>query len=262
MQNIPTRPSLPARWIQSLLLTLALLLPVACVGAPTSAYPYTAPIVAERNKLSKALLTLLPTEQQTLPEAQAEASWLADTAYKAAAGIARVNQPALAGWLNNRLVNSSFHFKERGLCWHYQHDMYRELRRHSLHFFRIGCCVRDRATKNEHNCIYLCPTGDPRFHGIILDAWRYHGRLKVMSEKEFAVDAWEDSPDSCRFLSVVYPEQHHYPIEHWAKVRSDHSWKEYVPCWTPEGTSCRQGILMQYNMYHGLQSRKGKLTNY
>ncbi len=246
----------------ALLPLLPLLLPAACVSAPPVTYPDTAPIVAKRHELRQTLVHMLPAGQQALPEALQEAAWLADTAYKAAAAVARVNKPALAGWLNNRLVNSGFHFKERGLCWHYQHDMYRELRRRPLRYFRIGCCVRDRATGSEHNCVYLSPVGTQWPHVVILDAWRYHGRLKVMKEADFADDAWEDSPASCRFLSVVYPERHRYPMEHWAKVRSDESWKVYIPCWTPAGTSCRQGILMQYNMYYGLKARNGRLTDY
>lgn len=243
-------------------LALLLLLCEGCQYAPPIGYADSAPIVARRQELCAKLVALLPQEQQSLPDARQEARWLADTAYKAAAGIAAINGPCLPGWLNNRLVNSSFNFQERGLCWHYQQDMYRELRRRSLHYFRIGCCVRDQGEGSEHNCVYLCPVGEEWPHAVILDAWRSNGRLRVMEEKDFIDDDWEDAVGITHFLSAVYAEGHQYPVEHWAQVKSGKGWRDYVPSWTPEGSSSRQGRLMQKRMDEGVRARHGKLTNY
>lgn len=243
-------------------LILSLLFCGGCQYAPPVGYADSAPIVARRQELCAKLVAMLPPERQTLPEARQEARWLADTAYKAAAGIATLNGPCLPGWLNNRLVNSSFNFQERGLCWHYQQDMYRELRRRPLRYFRIGCCVRDQGEGSEHNCVYLCPAGEEWPHAIILDAWKSNGRLRVMEEKDFADDDWEDAVGITHFLSAVYEEGHQYPVEHWAQVKSGKGWRDYVPSWTQEGRSSRQGRLMQKNMDEGVRARHGKLTNY
>ena len=261
--NTPSHPAFrPLRPMAALVAALCCAGMSACVSPPSPEYPDTAPILEKRQELKETLLSMLPEAQRKLPAAQEEARWLADTAYKAAAGIARVNRPILIGWLNNYLVNSPVHFKERGLCWHYQNDMYRELRRRPLKFFRIGCCVRDQGKRREHHCIYLCPEGNEWPHVHILDAWRYHGKLKTIAEADFMEDDWKEEGNACHELSNYYPEGHSYPIEHWAKVRSDYKWSVYVPSCTEEGQTNRQGKIMLENVRRGLQERNGKLTNY
>lgn len=238
------------------------LVAVSCQHAPAPGYTDTPAVREQRSELTRELLSLLPTDEQELPGARREARWLADTSYKAAAGIAQINNPAMMGWLNNRLVNSTFNLRERGLCWHYQQDMYRELRRRKLQFFRIGCCTRDRGTGSEHNCVYLAGANGNWPRAIILDPWLKNGRLVTRTERDFRDDKWEDSEWAVEYLSSVYPENHRFPIEHWAQVKSGKKWNDYVPSSTPEGAATRQGQLMQQNMQNGLKARNGKLTNY
>ncbi len=244
-----------------LLAVLACLLP-GCAFAPPPDYADSAPIVQKRRTLCASLLALLPQGQRQEAAAQQEARWLADTAYRASASIARINEPCLAGWFNNMLVNSTFNLQERGLCWHYQHDLFRELRRRPLKFFRLGCCVRDRDKRAEHHCVYLCSRQGAWPHAMILDAWRYSGRLKVMGMRDIAGDAWEDDPPSARYLSLVYCEKHRFPMEHWARVKSGRRWNDYVPSWTEEGAATRQGQLMYRAAEEGLRRRGGRLTDY
>ncbi len=248
--------------IACLLLPLSLGLLSGCAYAPPLGYAESAEIVSRRDVLYGKLLQLLPAEQQAVSAARAEARWLADTAYRGAASIARVNEPCLAGWFNNRLVNSSFNLQERGLCWHYQHDLYRELRRRPLAFFRLGCCVRDKGEGSEHHGVYM--TGR---HGawpgvIIADAWRYSGRLKVLDEAMIREEDWQDDANCARFLDSVYYEGHRYPIEHWARVKSGLKWNDYTYSWTPEGRASRQGQLMYRAMEEGLRRRGGRPTDY
>ncbi len=245
-----------------LLLPLVAALLPSCAFAPPPGYAESPPIVQKRQALYARLVRMLPEQQQQLPEARQEARWLADTSYKASASIARINKPWLAGWFNNMLVNSPFNLQERGLCWHYQHDLYRELRRRPLSFFSIGSCVRDRGKRAEHHCIYVYAMGDAWPRAVILDAWRYSGRLKVMGQKEIAEDDWEDDPKSLRFLSHVYTEGHRYPMEHWARVKSGRKWSDYELSWTEEGAATRQGRLMYRSMEEGLRRRHGRMTDY
>ena len=81
----------------------AALLLAACYP-PQVQYPYTALVTTRRVELKDNLLALLPPEEQGSASAQAEATWLADTAYKAAAGIARINKSHFPGWAGNALV--------------------------------------------------------------------------------------------------------------------------------------------------------------
>ncbi len=245
------------------LLCLPLLAVVAsCQYAPPVGYAESAPVVQKRARLSEHLLRLLPEEQRRESAVQEEARWLSDTAYKAAAAIARLYDPCLPGWLNNRLVNSRFNLQERGLCWHYEHDMYRELRRRKLSYFRVGCCVRDQGRGSEHNCVFVAGKDARWPEAVILDAWRYNGRLKLILKEDIVDDEWKEDALSTAYLARIYTECHPYPVEHWARVKSGRKWNDYVPSWVPEGSSSRQGMMMQYNMYMGLRSRNGKLINY
>ncbi len=243
-------------------LAAAVLLP-SCQRAPQLNYAATAPVVQQRCDLATELLALLPEEQRRLPAAAEEARWLADTAYKASVSIARLNNPLLwPAWMNNRLVNAPFNIRERGLCWHYQHDLYRELRRRKLQYFTLGCCVRDRGKGSEHNCVYICAAGKSWPDAITLDAWKKSGRLVTFSRDDLDQDDWEDRGATTFMLNCIYAEGHTMPVEHWAMVKSGKKWNDYIPAWTDEGRNTRQGKIMYTNMYNGLQQRSGKPTDY
>ncbi len=241
---------------------VALLVLPCCQYAPSVGYAESAPLVQRREVLGAHVLALLPPEQRGELAARQEAQWLADTAYKASAAIARQYDPCLPGWLNNRLVNSRFDLQERGLCWHYANDLYRELRRRRLQYFRIGCCVRDQGRGSEHNCVFVAAAEGAWPQVWILDAWRYNGRLKLIGPQEVVEDEWQEDAICTNILARIYPECHLCPMEHWARVKSGRKWNEYVPSWTPDGSSSRQGMLMQYNMYQGMKARGGKLIDY
>ncbi len=251
-----------------LLAAVACLLVWACVGgtacqhAPRVGYAESVPVLQKRESLFNRLVALLPEKQRTHAAAQQEARWLADTAYKASASIARSYKPCLPGWLNNRLVNSNFNLQERGLCWHYQHDMYRELRRRHLSYFRVGCCVRDQGKGSEHNCVFVAARNAHWPQAVILDAWRYNGRLKLILRDEMMMDAWKEDVLSERMLARIYTECHSYPVEHWARVKSGRRWNEYLPSNSPRGRASRQGMMMQENIYRGMRARGGRLTDY
>ncbi|MCH5284161.1 MAG: hypothetical protein J1E42_01060 [Akkermansiaceae bacterium] len=189
---------------------------VDCSPPPVQ-YPYTKLVTTRRMTLKQNLLKLLPAEQQNLPEAKAEAEWLSDTAYKAAAGISRINNSHFPGWSGNALVNSRL--QDRGLCWHYQHDLYRELRRRKLSFFRLGCCVRDKAESSEHNCVYIASKDGKWPHVWMLDAWKWNGRLRVEYGPELNQKRWADLEEVTDYLSDYYKEGHAIPIEQWFMVR-------------------------------------------
>ncbi len=245
-----------------LLVMLSALVLMACQTAPPPEYAYTPPITEKRAELKQQMLRLLPAEQQNEQAAQEEARWLADTAYKAGAAIARYNDPVFMAWMNNRMVNSMWNFSERGLCWHYQHDMYRELRRRALSYFRIGCCVRDKGDGSEHHCVYVSAAGGTWPESIILDPWIWNGRLEVLANGDFPLKRWEDEPGILPFLQSVYPERHLQPFEHWARVKDGSGFRGYVSSFTEEGRNSRQGKLMQQRIQQGLQQRGGKLYNY
>ena len=238
--------------------TLVLGLVLAGCYPPQVQYPYTKLVQTRRATLHKHLLELLPEEQRHLSAAQEEARWLADTAYKAAAGISRINGSHFPGWAGNSLINARL--QDRGLCWHYQHDMYRELRRRSLRYFRLGCCVRDKAEASEHNCIYIAAAQGAWPQAWVLDAWMFNGRLKVNYAEELDAERWIDLPSICSMLATFYKEGHNWPIEHWYILRGADG--KYCYFHTDEGLRSSQGRRMQQNMQKGYREHPGSRTNY
>ncbi|MDO5470504.1 MAG: hypothetical protein Q4F38_04295 [Akkermansia sp.] len=240
-----------------LLLAGVLLLLTGCYPAQVQ-YPYSSAIVQRRTTLQDNLLALLPEAQRKQPEAKEEAKWLADTAYKASAAISRVNNSNFPGWAGNALINAWM--QDRGLCWHYQHDMYRELRRRKLSYFRIGCCVRDHTKLTEHNCVYIAAANDVWPRAWVLDAWMWNGRLKVNSAWSLDKSDWNDLPDICLMLSLYYPEEHPYPSEHWFSVRCDDG--NYLISSANKARRSQQYRRMYENIQRGQKEHPGKLTNY
>lgn len=255
-----------------------LYLPAILVSSLTglqSCYPpppeYTAtPLITERRTLLRDnLLLMLPEEWRNKADAKAEAQWIADTAYKAAAGIARQYDSNFPGWAGNYFVNSRL--QERGLCWHYQHDMYRELRRRPLTYFGIGCCVRDEGERSEHNCVYVHPITSEWPHAWVLDGWPWNGRLQVFNAWELDPDRWGDRESVTNMLSDVYTEGHTYPMEHWLHIRSKRKWYElsmfgmpttYMDSWWPGSWNAPQHQKMLYNIAKGKKSHPNSPTNY
>lgn len=244
--------------IHQLAICILTALGVASCYPPQVQYPYTEMVTIRRAELKDNLIALLPVKEQNQLAAQQEATWLSDTAYKAAAGIARLNGSHFPGWAGNALINARL--QDRGLCWQYQHDMYRELRRRSLTYFRIGCCVRDRGKPSEHNCVYLAARDAEWPNVWVLDAWMWNGRLKVDYGRQLSASRWEDLPEVCRIQSIYYCEGHQWPMEHWSVLRgADGNYEGY---WLPEMRRSSQYRRMYNNIEEGKKKHPGRLTNY
>ncbi len=157
--------------------------------------------------LQKDLVALLPQNEQTQKDALQEAAWLSNTAVEQSVEIARANDPLFIGWMNNILVNSKF--RDRGLCWQYQHDLYRELRRKPLKYFALGATVRDQGRGREHNCVYVCAKGRALSDSIVLDPWAKCGNLKLIYPEDREKN-WEESPNLQNILQSYFPEGHKY----------------------------------------------------
>ena len=125
------------------------------------------------SRLKESFLALLPENQASRPAAQEEAKWLADTAVAQSASIARKNKVVLFGWLNNILVNSNL--RDRGLCWEVQQDLYRDLRRRPVKYFRVG--------------------------------------LVVLTQEDREGDKWEEDWRE-PYVSSAYPEGHSYDMQY------------------------------------------------
>lgn len=234
------------------------LLLLACQSAPPLGYTEQQAVIQRRDDIQQKLLELLPGHERAA--ARQEAAWLARTAVAGGAAIARYNDPILAGWFNNRTVNTRHHWRHRGLCWHYQHDLYRELRRRPLHYYRLGCCVRDAASGSEHHVVYITSRHDKWPKALLFEVWRYAGRTHLI--EDWQEDDWVDNSGMAHKLNLIYPEGHRLPLEHWAMIRRSTRYNDYVFSHSPEAKDTPQWLYMQEQMKKGMQRRKGKPIDY
>ncbi|MFI3244657.1 MAG: hypothetical protein R3Y56_10440 [Akkermansia sp.] len=239
-------------------LLFATLLGLASCCPPPPSYDCSCTIVTKRDQLYSELIDLLPAEQRELPEAQEEAKWLADTSQLASAAISRINGSCFPNWSGNILINMNF--QDRGLCWHYQHDMHRELRRRKLQYFKLGVCVRDKGKIREHNCNYITALDGAWPNVIVLDAWIGNGRLDISQGWRLSQRRWKDSPDTLFYLNAVYLEEHEFEIESWSQVKGPDG--KYVNFWANEARRSEQYHRMYENIMRGKQEHPDKLTTY
>ena len=251
---------------------VSLLAPLLCLSScypPPPEYTSTPLVTERRQSLYEGLLLMLPEKERTTPAAMEEARWLADTAYKAAAAIARQYDSNFPGWAGNYLVNA--HMQDRGLCWHYQHDMYRELVRRPLQFYSIGCCVRDKGTRREHNCVYVTPQHASWPLAWVLDAWPYNGRLQTFNAWELDPDQWADRKEVTWVLSGFYLPGHKYPIEHWLQIAAARKWyhfsflglsSAYIDSRWPEAWFTPQHRTMLMNISKGKKEHPNSPVSY
>lgn len=195
----------------------------SCCSPPKEDYVQKPYAQHQMSSLKDSFLELLPDSQASRPAAQAEAKWLADTAVTQSAAIARDNEIVLFGWLNNILVNSNL--RDRGLCWQVQQDLYRDLRRRPVKYFRVGLTIRDRGTGREHSCVYINAAGRGLQDSVVLDAWKNCGHLVVLTQKDREGGKWEEDWRES-YVSAAFPEGHSYGMQHhlvwpgWAQKRN------------------------------------------
>ncbi|MBT5706990.1 MAG: hypothetical protein HOI66_11785 [Verrucomicrobia bacterium] len=145
-------------------------LPVIALGLVLSACsspPRTSGDDATR--LAVAIGTLSPVVDPV------EARRAAEMMVKESLRLAEQYEVVQPAWFHNVLVNSGV--RERGLCYHWVNDLLRVLNEESfrsLVFYRGGANL---GTYQEHNTIIVTAYGDRFENGLVVDAWRYQGKL-------------------------------------------------------------------------------------
>ncbi len=186
----------------------------SCCQAPPKAYD-TSPYVASKiDELQQDFLKLLPSAQAQQPAAAEEAHWLAQTAYVQSANIARYNDAMFFGWINNIMVNS--YVLDRGLCYHYQQDLFRELRRRRLHYFFLGLTIRDKGKARSHSCLYVNAKGKGLKDALVLDAWIHCGHLRIVPPEDRG-DNWQEDYEWQNYMERAFPEEHTYSFNSFLK---------------------------------------------
>lgn len=107
---------------------------------------------------------------------KAEARRVAETALHESAVLAEEYQVVRPAVAHNLLVVLGM--KDRGLCYHWTEDLMKRLQALELKSFQLHWGVAHRGSElREHNGVVITARGQDFFQGIILDPWRYSGRL-------------------------------------------------------------------------------------
>ncbi len=104
-----------------------------------------------------------------------EAERLAQSAYVTSRRLAREYRVVFPPALNNILINTGT--RKRGLCYQWTEDIMRELDALKLETLELHWGEAFARTFSENNGVVVTAKGQPFSQGIVLDAWRYQGRL-------------------------------------------------------------------------------------
>jgi hypothetical protein len=100
-------------------------------------------------------------------------------------------RPITPAILNNCLVN--LRLKDGGLCYHWAGQIYVALADRRFKTLDIHWGLTNRGNKwREHNVVVVSAHGRRFEDGILLDAWRFGGRLLWMPVGKDATYGWEE----------------------------------------------------------------------
>ena len=125
--------------------------------------------IAAEAQLRTKLAMLSPTVRVD------EAEKLALCAYKTSRRLAREYRVVFPPALNNILINTGG--RKRGLCYQWTEDLLHELNALKLETLELHWGEAFARTFSENNGVVVTARGQPFRQGIVLDAWRYQGRL-------------------------------------------------------------------------------------
>lgn len=125
--------------------------------------------IAEEAQLRTKLAMLSPTVRVD------EAEKLALCAYKTSRRLAREYRVVFPPALNNILINTGG--RKRGLCYQWTEDLLHQLDALKLETLELHWGEAYARTFSENNGVVVTAKGQPFRQGIVLDAWRYQGRL-------------------------------------------------------------------------------------
>src|SRR5438876_196303 len=104
-----------------------------------------------------------------------EAQRFAQCAYVTSRQLAREYRVVFPPALNNILINTGA--RKRGLCYQWTEDLLHQLDALKLETLELHWGEAFARTFSENNGVVVTAKGQPFAQGIVLDAWRYQGRL-------------------------------------------------------------------------------------
>lgn len=160
------------------LMILATAVLTGCAGAPTTGRDDVA-------ALAQALEALSPEVDP------AEAQRAAEIAYRHASQLAEDYDVTTSPILHNTMVNTGV--KARGICVHYAEDMQARLNQERFQTLTMLRAIAEprNGFRIDHSTAVIAPKGADIYGGIVLDPWRYGGKLFWSPTAEDTRYDWE-----------------------------------------------------------------------
>lgn len=167
--------------MKSLFVSLMLLAAAAlagCAAAPTTSRNDVA-------ELAQALQALSPEVDP------AEAQRAAEIAYAHASRLAEQYDVTTTPIIHNTLVNTGV--KDRGICVHYAEDMQARLNQENFETLTMLRAIAEprNGFRIDHSTAVIAPRGADIYGGIVLDPWRYAGKLFWSPTRDDTRYHWE-----------------------------------------------------------------------
>lgn len=153
----------------SLLSLLAILMIMGCGKAPPNGPPQ-----ASQNQINELTHSIQALGPNIDPE---EARRAAHIAYNYPLQLAREYQITDSPLIHNVKVNRGK--RPRGLCWHWAQDMELRLAAEQFKTLDLHRAIGNSevALRIDHSTVIISAKGDGMNDGLVLDPWRYGGRL-------------------------------------------------------------------------------------
>jgi hypothetical protein len=175
---------------------LALVLIIVSVGSGCATarrdgpgFAVEAPAAQRVAALAGALVALAPAGAGGEGAVRVEATRIAAVALATTDELRAKWRPIGPALLNNMLVN--MRYRPRGLCYEWTNDLLEPLEGLGLAGFELhwGTSFWGDRLK-EHNAIVITARGRPFGEGLVLDAWRFGGRLVWVRVREDEQYPW------------------------------------------------------------------------
>ena len=153
----------------NLLSLLAILLIVGCAKVPAGGPPQ-----ASQNQINELTLAIQALGENVAPE---EAARAARIAYNYPLQLAQQYQITNSPLIHNIKVNRGT--RPRGLCWHWAQDMQTRLAKEQFETLDLHRAIGNSeiALRIDHSTVIISAKSDDMNSGLVLDPWRFGGRL-------------------------------------------------------------------------------------
>ena len=178
MNALPKQPAIPNPICRLLVIAFTLAIGIFASSTTTTVADQRQPVILLQVASGdfSAAQALMNQITALSPRVRAdEAARVTECVYDAASQLRRDYGVVWPPLFNNFLINSGI--RKRGLCFQWATELLRRLEALKLETLELHWAESFERTMSEHNVIVVTAKGQPFQQGILLDNWRFGGRL-------------------------------------------------------------------------------------